>query len=171
MSLSIQSDLTVTVCLDKTWRITNSGFILITHRDAQATRQTGATTMPSAQTRIRTANAAGYLARLCGHLSKLSSASRPPGHGPRLHARGGQPAVIAAEHTHDTGTVTLSWGQLTLHATDDELTIRADAGSQENLQRIQDMTAGRLTRFGRREHLDIQWTPVAGAADEPPQPR
>jgi hypothetical protein len=128
--------------------------------------------VPSAETRIPTANAAAYLARLCGHLSKLASASRPPGHGPRLHARGTQlPAVLHAEHTHDTGTITLSSGQLTLHAAADQLTIRADAGSQENLQRIQDMTAGRLAKFGRREHLDIQWTPVAGTAGEPQQPR
>jgi hypothetical protein len=127
--------------------------------------------VPSAETRIRTANAAAYLARLCGHLSKLGAASRFPGHGPRLHARGGQPpAVLHAEHTHDTGTITLSWGQLTLRAAADELTIRAGADSQENLQRIQDMTAGRLAKFGRREHLDIQWTPVAGTADEPQQP-
>lgn len=117
--------------------------------------------MPSAQTRIQTANAAGYLARLCGHLSKLAQASRLPGHGPRPHARGGQPAVLHAEHARDTGTITLSWGQLTLRAAAEELTIRATAGSQENLQRIQDMTTGRLAKFGRREHLDIQWTPVA----------
>ncbi len=126
--------------------------------------------MPSAETRIRTANAAAYLARLCGHLSKLAPASRSPGHGPRLHARGGQPAVLQAGHTHDTGTVTLSWGQLTLHAAAGELTIRANADNQENLQRIQDMTAGRLTRFARREHLDIQWTPVAGTAGQSQQP-
>lgn len=127
--------------------------------------------MPSGETRIRTTNAAHYIARLCGHLSKLAAASRSPGHGPRLHARGGQPpAVLHAEHTRDTGTVTLSWGQLTLRAAADELTIRADAGSQENLRRIQDMTAGRLAKFGRREHLDIQWTLIAGSADEPQQP-
>jgi hypothetical protein len=127
--------------------------------------------VPSAETRIRTANAAGYLARLCGHLSKLGSASRLPRHGPRRHASGGQPpAVLQAEHTRDTGTITLSWGQLTLRAAGDELTIRADADSRENLQRIQDMTAGRLAKFGRREHLDIQWTPITGTADEPRQP-
>jgi hypothetical protein len=127
--------------------------------------------MPSAQTRIRTANAADYLARLCGHLSKLASASRLPGHGPRLHARSGQPpAVLRAEHTHDTGTITLSWGQLTLRATADELTISASAGNPEDLQRIQDMTTVRLAKFGRREHLDIQWTPIAHTADEPQQP-
>jgi len=127
--------------------------------------------MPSAETHIRTANAAGYLARLCGHLTKLGSASRLPGHGPQLHASGGQPpAVLHAEHTRDTGTITLSWGQLTLRAATDELTIRASADSPENLQRIQDMTAHRLAKFGRREHLDIQWTPITDTAGEPRQP-
>jgi hypothetical protein len=127
--------------------------------------------MPSAQARIRTANAAGYLARLCGHLGKLAKASRLPGHGPRLHARGGQPpAVLHVEHTHDAGTITLSWGQLTLHAAADELTIRASADDQEDLQRIQDMPAGRLTKFGRREHLDIQWTPGTTTFDESQEP-
>jgi hypothetical protein len=78
--------------------------------------------------------------------------------------------VIHAEHAHDTGTITLSWGQLTLRATAGELTIRASAGNQDNLQRIQDMTTGRLAKFGRREHLDIQWAPIASTADEPQQP-
>lgn len=127
--------------------------------------------MPSAQGRIQTPSAAAYLARLCGHLSKLAGASRFPGHGPRMHTSGGQPpAVLHAEHTHDTGTITLSCGQLTLRATTDELTINAAADSQENLRRMQDMTAGRLAKFGRREHLGIQWTPIADNADEPRQP-
>jgi hypothetical protein len=127
--------------------------------------------VPSAETRIRTANAAGYLARLCGHLGKLGSAGRFPGHGPRLHTHGGQPpAVLRAEHTAHTGIITLSWGQLTLRAAADQLTIRAVADSQENLQRIQDMTAGRLAKFGRRERLDIQWTPITDTGDQPQQP-
>lgn len=127
--------------------------------------------MPSAQTRIRTQNAAAYLARLCGHLAKLTAPRRFPGHGPQLHADGQPPAVLHAEYTRDAGTITLTWGQLTLHAAADELTIRADAGSQENLQRIQDMTTGRLLRFGRREHMYIQWTPVTGLARLPPSSR
>jgi hypothetical protein len=125
--------------------------------------------MPSAQTHVQTANAAAYLARLCGHLSKLT-ASRFAGHGRRMHTSGGQPpAVRHAEHTNDTGSITLSYGQLTLRATADELTIHAAADSQENLRRMQDMTAGRLAKFGRREHLDIQWAPIADNADEPRQ--
>jgi hypothetical protein len=126
--------------------------------------------VPSAQTRIRTQNAAAYLARLCGHLAKLASPRRFPGHGPQLHDGGQPPAVLHAGHTRDAGTITLTWGQLTLHATADELTIRADAGTQENLHRIQDMTAGRLHKFGRRERLDIQWTPVTGIASGQQQP-
>lgn len=126
--------------------------------------------MPSAETHIKTANAADYLTRLCGHLSKLGQASWFPGHGPRMHARGGRPAVPQAEHTRDAGTITLSWGQLTLRAAADELTIRATADSQEDLQRMQEMTVARLTLFGRREHLDIQWTPVTGTTDGPQQP-
>ena len=126
--------------------------------------------MPSAQTRIRTPNAAVYLARLCGHLAKLAAARRFPRHGLQLHAGGQSPAVPHAEHTPDAGTITLTWGQLTLHATADELTIRADAGTRENLHRIQDMTAGRLRKFGRREHLDIQCEPVTGTPGGQQQP-
>ena len=126
--------------------------------------------MPSAQTRIRTQNAAAYLARLCGHLAKLASPRRFPGHGLQPHAGGQPPAVLHAEHTRDSGTITLTWGQLTLHAAADELTIRADAGTQENLHRIQEMTAGRLHKFGRRERLDIQWTAVTGPGPSSPGP-
>lgn len=126
--------------------------------------------MPSAQTRIRTQNATAYLARLCGHLAKLTSPRRFPGHGSQLHAGRQPPAVLHTEHTRDAGTITLTWGQLTLHATADELTIQADAGTQENLQRIQEMTASRLRKFGRREHLGIQWTPLTSTPSGQEQP-
>jgi hypothetical protein len=126
--------------------------------------------VPTAQTRIRTPNAAAYLARLCEHLAKLASPRRFPGHSLRPHAGDQPPAVLHTEHTRDAGTITLTWGQLTLHATAEELTIRADAGTQGNLHRIQDMTAGRLQKFGRRERLDIQWTAVTGTASGQQQP-
>jgi hypothetical protein len=122
--------------------------------------------MPSAETRIRTPHAAAYLARLCGHLAKLAAPGRFPGHGPRSHAGGGPPAVRHVEHTADAGTITMTWGQLALRATDGELMIRADAASDEDLHRIQDMTAGRLLKFGRRENLDIRWTAVADTASD-----
>ncbi|WP_187365816.1 DUF2218 domain-containing protein [Trebonia kvetii] len=120
--------------------------------------------MPSAETRIQTGNAAAYLARFCGHLAKLGAPGRFSGHAPGRHAGGGQPpAVLRVEHTADAGSITLTWGQLTLRATAGELMIRADASSQEDLDRIQDMAASRLLKFGRREDLDTRWTPVTGA--------
>jgi hypothetical protein len=119
--------------------------------------------MASAETRIRTENGAAYLTRLCEHLAKMAAPGRFPGHGPRLHAGGAPPAVLRVEHTAEAGVVTLGWGQLTLRATAAELTIRADAASQEDLRRLQDMAAGRLLKFGRREDLDIRWTAVTGA--------
>jgi hypothetical protein len=122
--------------------------------------------MPSAETRIRTGNAAAYLARLCGHLAKLAAPRRFPGHAPRSHAGGTPPAVLHVEHTADAGTITLGWGQLTMRATAGELIIRAEAASQEDLHRIQEMTAGRLLKFGRREDLDIRWTAVADTVSD-----
>ena len=122
--------------------------------------------MPSAETSIRTPNAAAYLARLCGHLAKLAGPGRFHGHGPRLHVGGQPPAVQHVEQSADAGSITLAWGELTLRATDDELMIRADAASQEDLHRIQDMTAGRLLKFGRRENLDIRWTAVGNTVSD-----
>jgi hypothetical protein len=78
-----------------------------------------------------------------------------------MHAGGQPPAVLHVEHTADAGTITLAWGQLRLRATARELVIRADAATEDDLRRIQDMTAGRLLKFGRRENLDIGWTAVA----------
>ena len=120
--------------------------------------------MPSAETRIETGNAEAYLARLCGHLGKLAAPRRFPGHAPRSHAGAAPPAVLRVEQETGAAAITLAWGQLTLRATAGELMIRADASSEEYLHRIEDMTAGRLRKFGRREDLDIRWTPVAGAA-------
>jgi hypothetical protein len=124
--------------------------------------------VPSAEARIPTPNATAYLARLCGHLGKMGSSGRFPRHGLHLNAGGGQPpSVLHSGHTRDTGTVTLSWGQLTLHATAGLLILRAEARSAENLQRIQDTITARLLRFGLREHLDILWQPIADTATGP----
>jgi hypothetical protein len=56
-----------------------------------------------------------------------------------------------------------------MHAGPGTLTIRAEAASQESLQRVQDLITRNLERFGRREHLQVNWqlpnTPVAGASE------
>jgi hypothetical protein len=37
------------------------------------------------------------------------------------------------------------------------LAIRAEAADEESLHRIQDLLTARLERFGRREHLAVNW--------------
>jgi len=48
-------------------------------------------------------------------------------------------------------------GQWTGRATPDTLTLRAEATDEKNLQRIQDLLAGRLEKIGRRDHLTVTW--------------
>jgi len=37
------------------------------------------------------------------------------------------------------------------------LTVRAEAAGQQSLRRIQDLLTTRLQKFGRREHLTVDW--------------
>jgi len=55
-----------------------------------------------------------------------------------------------------------------MHAAPGRLTLHAEAADETNLQRIQDMLTTRLEKFGRREHLTVNWqrpgTPTAKSA-------
>ena len=55
------------------------------------------------------------------------------------------------------GTVSLNWGQWTMRALPGLLAVRAEAADQESLRRIQDLLTARLEKFGRREHLTVDW--------------
>ena len=61
----------------------------------------------------------------------------------------------------------MSWGQWTMQATPDTLTLRAEAADEDNLRRIQDLVAGRLGRFGRRDHLAVSWQQPEAPAVQP----
>lgn len=123
--------------------------------------------MPAAEARVPTENAGGYLTRLCQHASKMGSRL---GHRPRSHAAGGAPPEIRhAECSDADGRLVLSWGQCTLQAAPGMLTLRAEAADQDSLTRIQDLIAGRLEKFGRREHLTLTWQPAQPPAGAPDQ--
>jgi len=55
------------------------------------------------------------------------------------------------------GTVSLDCGQWTMRALPGRLAVRAEAADQESLRRIQDLLTARLQKFGRREHLTVDW--------------
>jgi hypothetical protein len=114
--------------------------------------------MPSAEAHVQTSSAGRYLARLCQHAGKMG---RPQRHRPRAHGgTGGPPEVLHAECSETEGVIALSWGRCALQADPSGLTLRADAADEESLTRIQDMIAGRLEKFGRRENLSVTWHPA-----------
>jgi hypothetical protein len=130
--------------------------------------QDAGSTMLTAEAVVQTANPARYIARLCRHASQMSAHPTQPGrHRPR-GSRGGDapPEVRQAEWSDTEGTVTLNWGRWTMQAAGRTLTVRAEATDEQNLQRIQDLLTARLTSFGRREHLTVNWqrAPAASAA-------
>jgi hypothetical protein len=114
--------------------------------------------MLTAEADIRTEHAATYLARLCGHAGKMGTAGHRRGHRRPSHARGDvAPEVQRAECSGTEGTVSLDWGRWTMQAFPGRLTVRAEAADQESLRRIQDLLTSRLQKFGRREHLTVNW--------------
>jgi hypothetical protein len=114
--------------------------------------------MLTAEADIRTEHAAKYLARLCGHAGKMGTAGRRLGHRPPSHAGGDiAPEVRRVDCAGTEGTVSLNWGQWTMRASPGLLAVRAEAADEESLRRIQDLLAARLQKFGRREHLTVNW--------------
>jgi hypothetical protein len=73
---------------------------------------------------------------------------------------GGPPEVLHAECSETEGSIVLSWGRCAMKAAPDSLALHADAADEESLRRIQDMIAGRLEKFGRRENLSVTWHPA-----------
>lgn len=126
--------------------------------------------MPAAQTSIPTDHAATYLARLCGHAGKMSTAAGRFRHRPRAHAGGGPPEVQQVQQAGDEATVTLDCGQWTMTAAPGQLRIRAQAPEQDSLRRIQDLLTARIRKLGHREQLTITWHP-APDQEEPPSVR
>ena len=114
--------------------------------------------MLTAEADIQTEHAARYLARLCGHAGKMGTTGGRPGHRPPSHARGGAPPEVRHVECSETeGAVSLNWGRWTMRALPGLLAVRVEAADQESLRRIQDLFTARLQRFGRREHLTVNW--------------
>lgn len=126
--------------------------------------------MPAAEARIHTECASRYLTQLCQHVQSIYSKRGQlrhlrPDHRPG-HAQSRRPEQPRVEWTQTKGKVAFADTTITLRASQAELTLRAEAGTQQELQQVQELVTGTLARIGRREGLTVAWQP----ADAEPQP-
>ena len=111
----------------------------------------------TSQARIQTDRASRYLVRLCTHLEQIRGKA---GHrGPRAHFGSvpGGPPEVRLEWSETRAVVSLGTGRCTMQADPGSLTLLAEATDETSLRQIQDLFAGRLEKFGRREHLRVAW--------------
>jgi hypothetical protein len=108
--------------------------------------------MPTAEARIPTGQPSRYLIQLCQHATSINH--KILRHAGRAQVR---PDIQQVEWSESHGTLDLGWGRCTMQAGPGTLTVCAEAASEENLPRIQDLITRNLERFGRREHLKVNW--------------
>jgi hypothetical protein len=114
--------------------------------------------MPILEARIETERASRYLVQFCKHAAAMGSG----GHTPRMHLHGmmaRREVQVAAEWSDTRGTVTFTpWGQCTLAADAETLTLQIDATDEDGLGQIRDVITRDLERFSHRDPLTATWT-------------
>ena len=131
--------------------------------------------MPTAEARVETARPGRYLVQLCQHIGHMGDRSRRFRHRPAAPHTGDEQARrevrMSIVESSDTRAVVdfAPWGRCAMEATADALMLRVDATSEENLRWLQDVLTRNVTRFGRRDHLEVTWqVPGTGVAPEAP---
>ena len=74
-----------------------------------------------------------------------------------------------AEWSETRGIISFGGGKLTMQARAGALTLRAETDGEENLKQLQDLVTERLERFGRRDHLKVNWQRPQPPATRPGQ--
>lgn len=133
--------------------------------------------MPVLQAQIQTDRATRYLVQFCKHAAAMGGGG---GHSGRRHVPMSREAQVAAEWSDTTGRVTFGpWGQATLTAHDDSLTVLIDAADEGRLAQIRDIITRDFERFSRRNPLAVAWerlespntAPLPGAVGVPSEHR
>jgi len=108
-----------------------------------------------AEATVETDRPSRYLVQLCQHVNRMGRHLRErPGSHPAGQER---PEIQQVEWSDTHGIIRFDWGQCTLRANPDTLTLRAEAADEEKLRRLQDLLARRLEGFGRRDQLKVDW--------------
>ena len=117
--------------------------------------------MPTIEAHITTTRPSRYLVQICTHAASMSRDH----HGPRMHfgdALARREVQVDAHWSDTRGLITFTpWGQCTLTADDNTLTVRVQAADEDNMVKIRDIITRDLNRMGRRDALTIDWRPAA----------
>jgi len=68
-----------------------------------------------------------------------------------------RPDIQQVEWSDTHGILDLGWGRCSMQADPGALTVRVEAADEESLRRVQGLITRNLERFGRREHLKLNW--------------
>jgi hypothetical protein len=111
--------------------------------------------MPIAESHIQTPDPSRYLVQLCRHAAGINQR----GHRLRLHTgrSRARPEVLRVEYSDTDATLRLDWGQCTMRAGGDTLSLRLEAADEASLGRLQELLTADLERFGARERLTVDW--------------
>ncbi|MFE9880648.1 DUF2218 domain-containing protein [Streptomyces sp. NPDC005784] len=119
--------------------------------------------MPTAEARVVTDRPSRYLVQLCRHFSNKGRHLGRRLHG---HAGGDEQALrdmravaeqAEVEWSDIEGQVALAWGRISLRVTPGVLSLHVEAAADDDLRRLQDLVAGHIERFGRRDGLRVHW--------------
>ena len=120
--------------------------------------------MLAAEAQVKTEDPSRYLVQLCRHAQQVHRMR----HRPRNHGGNGQPPKVEhVEWSETSGMINFGWGQCTMQATPGTLTLRAEAGDRVSLQRVQDIIARDIERFGKRNHLTVSWQRTQAPSGQP----
>jgi hypothetical protein len=124
--------------------------------------------MLTAEAHVQTEHPSRYLVQLCRHAQQVHRLR----HRPRAHDGGDAqppPKVQHVEWSETRGLISFGWGQCTMQATPGTLILHAEAADEENLQRVQDIVAKDIERFGQRDHLKVNWQLPEASTAQPGQ--
>lgn len=129
--------------------------------------------MPTAEARVETERPSRYLVQLCKHFSNKGRHlgrgfhGHPGGDGQALREMQAVAEQAQVEWSDTEGHVALPWGRITLRATPGVLVLRVEAAAEDDLRRLQELVAGHVGRFGRRDGLQVNWQATASPALSP----
>ena len=113
--------------------------------------------MPAAEARVQTDRPIRYLVQICQHFSHKGRhlGDRRPGFL--------TPELMNVKWTQTHGVVGFGFGTCTMDAGSGVLTLRAESDSEDYLQRVTDVVARHLGRYGRRDRVTVTWQPVSSS--------